>query len=246
MGSTENYTKLCTIKIDLSRLPLSSRPKYFGKGSFYRLEYDIILLFGLTELKTLVAWKQNVGLFLVLISLSFFMFFFRVLSDGVQRRLCTTQTQPTTTLEVPALPSCTYNWATLWNFVLSDYLFQLVDLIQWPSVLVELISLNIRFWITFIKPLLPKQHTGKVAGALWHGLIYYCERSEHSFSKGWGCEIGPNKQSQILLALGLEEKVPLLTRGFQKFNTIPGVDFFISQGFAEPTTHVIQAHFYIW
>ena len=37
-----------------------------------------------------------------------------------------------------------------------------------------------------------------------------CEQSEHSFSKGWGCEIGPNKQSQILLALGLEEKVPLL------------------------------------
>jgi hypothetical protein len=46
---------------------LSSRPKYFGRGSFYRLEYDIILLFGLTELKAMVAWKQGVGLLLVLL-----------------------------------------------------------------------------------------------------------------------------------------------------------------------------------
>jgi len=35
-----------------------------------------------------------------------------------------------------------------------------------------------------------------------HGV--HCERSEHSFSKG--CEIGPTKQSQILLALRLKEK----------------------------------------
>ena len=35
-------------------------------------------------------------------------------------------------------------------------------------------------------------------------------------------------------------------RGFQKFNAIPGVDFSISLGFAEPTTHVIQADVHIW
>ena len=29
-------------------------------------------------------------------------------------------------------------------------------------------------------------------------------------------------------------------RGFQKFNEIPRVKFFISLGFAEPTIHVIQ------
>ena len=67
MGSIENYTKLCTIEIDLSHLPLSSRPKYFGRGNFYRLEYDIILLFGLTELKAMVSWKQDVGLLLFLL-----------------------------------------------------------------------------------------------------------------------------------------------------------------------------------
>jgi hypothetical protein len=36
------------------------------------------------------------------------------------------------------------------------------------------------------------------------------------------------------------------SRGFQKFNGIPGVEIFISLGFAEPTTYVIQAHFHIW
>ena len=35
------------------------------------------------------------------------------------------------------------------------------------------------------------------------------------------------------------------TRGFQNFNGTPGVEFFILLGFAEPTTHVIQAHFHI-
>jgi len=38
----------------------------------------------------------------------------------------------------------------------------------------------------------------------------------------------------------------IATRGFQKFNPIPRVEFFISLSFAEPTTHVIQAHVYIW
>ena len=57
---SENYTKLCTIDIDLSRVPLTPRTKINGGGSFYRLDYDIVLLFGLTELKAHIAWKENV------------------------------------------------------------------------------------------------------------------------------------------------------------------------------------------
>jgi len=56
---TNNYTKLCTIEADLSRVPLLPRPTASGYGSFYRVDYDIILLFGLTELKAQVAWKEN-------------------------------------------------------------------------------------------------------------------------------------------------------------------------------------------
>jgi hypothetical protein len=69
----ENYTKLCTIEVDLSHLPLSPRSKS-GGGSFYRLDYDIVLMFGLTELKAVIAWKQNVGLCLDFIASLFIVF----------------------------------------------------------------------------------------------------------------------------------------------------------------------------
>ena len=53
--------KLCTIEADLSRVPLLPRPKARGEGSFYRVDYDIILLFGITELKAQIAWNENVS-----------------------------------------------------------------------------------------------------------------------------------------------------------------------------------------
>ncbi|KAF8805120.1 hypothetical protein BYT27DRAFT_7243300 [Phlegmacium glaucopus] len=56
---TNHYTKLCTIEADLSRVPLRPRQKAAGKGNFYRVDYDIVLLFGMTELKAQIAWKEN-------------------------------------------------------------------------------------------------------------------------------------------------------------------------------------------
>ena len=32
-----------------------------GKGSFHTVDFDIILLFGMTELKAQVAWTENVS-----------------------------------------------------------------------------------------------------------------------------------------------------------------------------------------
>jgi hypothetical protein len=58
---SDNYTKLCTIEADLSRVPLLPRPKATGQGNFYRVKYDIILLFGVTELNAQMAWKENVS-----------------------------------------------------------------------------------------------------------------------------------------------------------------------------------------
>ena len=57
----DNYTKLCTIDADLSGVPMLSLPKATGAGSFYRVDYDIILLFGMTELKAQIAWNENVS-----------------------------------------------------------------------------------------------------------------------------------------------------------------------------------------
>ena len=38
-------------------------PKVNGKGSFYKVFYEIILSLGMTELKAQVAWKENVSNF---------------------------------------------------------------------------------------------------------------------------------------------------------------------------------------
>lgn len=51
--------KLCTIEADLS--DIVSKPMRGDKGkAYYRVDYDIVLLFGLTELKAQVAWDENV------------------------------------------------------------------------------------------------------------------------------------------------------------------------------------------
>jgi hypothetical protein len=65
IASIDNYTELCTIEVDLSHLPLSPQPKYSGQGVVYYVNFDIVLLFGLTEFKAAVAWKENVGLLIV-------------------------------------------------------------------------------------------------------------------------------------------------------------------------------------
>ncbi|KAF4620993.1 hypothetical protein D9613_001112 [Agrocybe pediades] len=59
-----HYSKLCTIEVgDLSKLPLLPEYRAGVGGSpavrYYRLSYDIVLLFGLTELKAFVAWKDQ-------------------------------------------------------------------------------------------------------------------------------------------------------------------------------------------
>ncbi len=54
----ENYTKLCTINIDLSHAPLREYKKGPGRGAVFVLSYEIVLVFGLTELKAHAAWKD--------------------------------------------------------------------------------------------------------------------------------------------------------------------------------------------
>ena len=102
MGNVENYTRLCTIKKDLSRLPLPPLSKPSGKGIYYHLDYEVILLFGLTELKAMVAWKQNVSSVLVLLH-PILTSVFRVLNNGVQRRLYTIQILRVTAYKVSVM-----------------------------------------------------------------------------------------------------------------------------------------------
>ncbi|PPR01390.1 hypothetical protein CVT24_006228 [Panaeolus cyanescens] len=58
----DKYFELCTIVTDLSHMAHSSsiQKKYDTDGKlFYRLHYDVIMLFGGTEIKAQVAWKED-------------------------------------------------------------------------------------------------------------------------------------------------------------------------------------------
>jgi len=56
--SVDNYTGLCTVVTDLSKVPLF--PSRGENGAIvYRIDYDVVLLFGLTELAAQLSWKEN-------------------------------------------------------------------------------------------------------------------------------------------------------------------------------------------
>ena len=48
------------MEADLSQAILTL-PKATGEGNFYRVDFDFILLFGMTELNAQVAWTENVS-----------------------------------------------------------------------------------------------------------------------------------------------------------------------------------------
>jgi len=64
MGSncnlTGNYTAVCTIHYDLSEVPF--KPVRGPDGREYSVVvYEVVLVFGLTEFKAYVTWKDDVS-----------------------------------------------------------------------------------------------------------------------------------------------------------------------------------------
>ncbi len=55
----ENYTIGCTVKADLQHIPILSLVG--KKGTYYKISVDIILLFGITELRAQIAWIEDVS-----------------------------------------------------------------------------------------------------------------------------------------------------------------------------------------
>lgn len=60
------YSTLCHIEADMSALTrsLSARKKLNSRQLYYQMDYNVVLSFGLTELKACISWKENVGRFL--------------------------------------------------------------------------------------------------------------------------------------------------------------------------------------
>ncbi|KXN92817.1 hypothetical protein AN958_05794 [Leucoagaricus sp. SymC.cos] len=53
----DNYHELCQVKVDARNIPISF---HIGPtGSYYKIAYEIVILFGATELKAQVAWQKD-------------------------------------------------------------------------------------------------------------------------------------------------------------------------------------------
>jgi hypothetical protein len=59
----DQFSTLCTVRADTTKLAKSVSPKRSAEGSlYYALEIKVILLFGLTELTAQVSWMENVSI----------------------------------------------------------------------------------------------------------------------------------------------------------------------------------------
>ena len=57
------FTKMCTIVANTSKVVHSLQPQVAPDGTvYYHLVYDVVLLFGLTELKAQISWMHEVRL----------------------------------------------------------------------------------------------------------------------------------------------------------------------------------------
>ena len=58
---TAHFADLCEVTADVTKFKSSIKPHNYRGAKYYVLEFDIVLLFGLTELKAQIAWTENVG-----------------------------------------------------------------------------------------------------------------------------------------------------------------------------------------
>ena len=55
------FTTMCSVIADTSVIAHSLQPKQAPGGDvYYRLDFDVVLLFGLTELKAQISWSDSV------------------------------------------------------------------------------------------------------------------------------------------------------------------------------------------
>ncbi|EIW80615.1 hypothetical protein CONPUDRAFT_125441 [Coniophora puteana RWD-64-598 SS2] len=56
-----SFTRLCTVRADTSELAKSLRPRTAPGRTYYELEFEVVLLFGLTELRAQISWRDSSG-----------------------------------------------------------------------------------------------------------------------------------------------------------------------------------------
>ena len=60
------FSTLCTVTADTRQMANLLQPHYGMNGVlYYRLDYKVVLLFGLTELKAQISWMENVSVIFI-------------------------------------------------------------------------------------------------------------------------------------------------------------------------------------
>lgn len=68
-GLQARVTKMCKVVANTSKFIRSLQPELGPDGNlYYEFHYEVILLFGLTELKAQISWVHEVRLFIVTMS----------------------------------------------------------------------------------------------------------------------------------------------------------------------------------
>ena len=79
----EMFSTLCTVKADMSQLASVLKPQRGRGGAIYYQHYfDIVLLFGLTELKAQISWTEHVRDLCLCTSTSPDLFYHRAKKSG--------------------------------------------------------------------------------------------------------------------------------------------------------------------
>ena len=62
LSLTDSFRKVCTVLADISRVKQKLK-RQIGRNHniYYELDYDIVLLFGLAELKAQISWLEDVS-----------------------------------------------------------------------------------------------------------------------------------------------------------------------------------------
>ena len=70
----EMFNRVCVVSADLSHLCRPADLQYYNGKTFWKLKYELEIMFGLTELRARVKWTEGVSLFVHRLSVLVFHF----------------------------------------------------------------------------------------------------------------------------------------------------------------------------
>jgi hypothetical protein len=58
--SEASFHEICSIHADITNIKNKMVAKYNGGTCYYQFDFEVVMLFGGTELEACIAWKENV------------------------------------------------------------------------------------------------------------------------------------------------------------------------------------------